>query len=254
MKTKASASRSRIPPSGTRWRPCAPRRALLATLLAPAWATALESPMLPWHDTPSTRLAALALVESLNAELLASPSATRVLEHWCAAHQLADPAEVRAEPLGSQPDEADEAIRHDLEVDAHDLVIHRRVALSCGGRLLSVADNWYVPARLSQAMNQQLERTQQPFGKVVAPLQPYRRTLSARLLWSPLAEGWELAPRHYAAGEAAVPAPHEPAPLDVPQALFEHRALMSGGDHRPIAELRETYQRGLLDFPEPAIR
>jgi hypothetical protein len=214
--------------------------------------------MLPWHDTPATRLAALALVESLNAELLASPSATLVLEHWCAAHQLAEPALVRAEPLGSQPDDVDDAIRRDLELDAHDLVIHRRVALSCGGRLLSVADNWYVPARLSQAMNQQLEHSQQPFGKVVAPLQPYRRTLSARLLWSPLAEGWELAPHHHAAGEAAGDAPgaalRGPLQLEVPQELFEHRALMSGSDHRPIAELRETYQRGLLDFPEPTLR
>ena len=51
---------------------------------------ALESPMLPWHDTAATRLAALALVESLNAELLASQSATLTLEHWCAAHALAD--------------------------------------------------------------------------------------------------------------------------------------------------------------------
>jgi len=110
-----------------------------------------------------------------------------------------------------------------------------------------------VPARLSQAMNEQLEHSQAPFGKVVQPLQPYRRTLSARLLWSPLAEGWELAPHRQGANApagAAAPA----ARLEVPQELFEHRALMSGSDHRPIAEVRETYQRALLDFPEPAIR
>jgi hypothetical protein len=28
---------------------------------------------------------------------------------------------------------------------------------------------------------------------------------------------------------------------------------MSGNDQRPIAELRETYQRALLDFPEPRL-
>ena len=210
-------------------------------------------PVIAWHDTPSTRLAALALVESLNAELLAAPSATLVLEHWCAAHGLAKPARVLAVPLTSQPDDADAAIRHDLEVKPRDLVIHRRVALRCGERLLSVADNWYVPARLSQAMNEQLEHSQAPFGKVVLPLHPYRRTLSARLRWSPLPEGWELAP-HRQGADAPAGAAAPAARLEVPQELFEHRALMSGVDHRPIAELRETYQRALLDFPEPALR
>jgi hypothetical protein len=225
----------------------------LVALLAPAWAGALAAPpLVAWHDTPATRLAALALVESLDAELLASPSATLVLEHWCATHGLADPARLQAEQLASQPDDVDAATRRDLEVEPRDLVIHRRVALRCGTRLLSVADNWYVPSRLSQEMNQQLEHTQEPFGKVVQSLQPYRRTLSARLLWSPLGEGWELAtgPGAGAAREGHA----ESGRLDMPQELFEHRALMSGADHRPIAELRETYQRGLLDFPEPVLR
>ncbi len=248
-------------PRAVRARAPAPWPGLLAlcALLAPAWAGALAAPpLLAWHDTPATRLAALALVESLNAELLASPSATLVLEHWCAAHGLAEPARLQAEQLASQPDDADAAIRRDLEVEARDLVIHRRVALRCGTRLLSVADNWYVPARLSQEMNQRLEHTQEPFGRVVQSLEPYRRTLSARLLWSPLGEGWELAPAPEAPrevrGEAHGELRGEAAALEMPQELFEHRALMSGGDHRPIAELRETYQRGLLDFPEPAIR
>jgi len=203
----------------------------------------------PWHDTPATRLAALALVESLNAELLASQSATLTLEHWCATHGLAEPARLQAKPLASTPDDVAADVRRDLEVGEHDLVIHRRVELRCGQKLLSVADNWYVPARLSSAMNQQLEHSQVPLGKVAQPLRPTRRTLSAKLLWSPLGEGWELAPRAAAPAGSAVG-----APLEIPQALFEHRALLSGSDHRPIAEVRETYQRALLDFPEPAIR
>jgi len=223
---------------------------LLALGLAAATSTAVAARTPPplahaWHDTAATRLAALALVESLNAELLASPSATLTLEHWCAAHALAEPARLQAEPLASTPDDAGVDVRRDLEVGEHDLVIHRRVALRCGQQLLSLADNWYVPARLSSAMNEQLAHTQTPFGKVVQSLHPYRRTLSAQLLWSPLPLGWESAPARPADAGGL---------LAIPQALFEHRALMSGGDHLPIALLRETYQRGLLDFPEPALR
>jgi hypothetical protein len=228
--------------------------ATLAASAAAVAATAANSlpaavPVAAWHDTPATRLAALALLQSLNAELLASPSATLTLEHWCGAHALAEPAVVHAEPLESGADEADLGIRADLRVEPGELVIHRRVALRCGTRLLSLADNWYVPARLSSAMNEQLEHSDVPFGKVVQPLQPWRRTLSAQLLWAPLAEGWERsdkrtgAIRKSAAGKMLV----------LPQALLEHRALMSGSDNRPIAELRETYQKGLFEFREPSL-
>jgi hypothetical protein len=210
-------------------------------------------PARAWHDTPRSRLAALALIETLNAELLASPSATLTLERWCAAHGLAQPPEVHAQTLASAADEADPAVRADLNLQPGELVIHRRVALRCGEHLLSVADNWYVPARLSTAMNGQLQHSQLPFGKVVQPLHPYRRTLSARLLWSPLPQGWEQGNAADATAAAAAGAKVAGKALQLPQELFEHRALMSGSDHRPIAELRETYQRGVLDFAEPPL-
>ena len=44
---------------------------------------------------------------------------------------------------------------------------------------MSVADNWYLPERLSQEMNRRLETTDAPFGLVVRPLAFRRRTLSA---------------------------------------------------------------------------
>jgi hypothetical protein len=43
----------------------------------------------PWPDTLVSRLEALALIETLNAEILASRSATLTLEKWCADHGLA---------------------------------------------------------------------------------------------------------------------------------------------------------------------
>lgn len=221
--------------------------AALALLVALPLAAAAPAPPAPWSDTPQARLAALALIETLNGELLATQSATLTLERWCAAHDLARPAELHAQQLQSAVESADPEVRADLHVEPGELVIHRRVALRCGGQLLSVADNWYVPARLSQAMNEQLEHSQAPFGTVVQSLQPYRRTLAAHMLWAPLPAGWE----------RAAPQAHSPAAsgsaLLLPQVLFEHRALMLGSDHRPLAELHESYQRDLLAFTEPKL-
>lgn len=94
---------------------------------------------------------------------------------------------------------------------------YRRVQLYCGAHLFSEADNWYVPNRLTPEMNRLLDETDTPFGKVVQPLAPYRRTFDSRMLQSPTA-------------------------------LFEHSAVLYDASHRPIAEVRETYQRGTLAF------
>lgn len=58
-------------------------------------------------------------------------------------------------------------------------IAYRRVLLRCGGRNLSVADNWYLPSRLSPDMNSRLDATDSPFGVVVKPLAFQRRTLSS---------------------------------------------------------------------------
>jgi hypothetical protein len=39
------------------------------------------------------------------------------------------------------------------------------VHLKCGERVLSEADNWYVPARLTKEMNQSLENSDIAFGR-----------------------------------------------------------------------------------------
>ncbi|MFM6832719.1 MAG: hypothetical protein ACKOVA_20640, partial [Novosphingobium sp.] len=54
------------------------------------------------------------------------------------------------------------------------------VRLTCGDTVLSVAHNWYVPARLTPEMNRTLETTDAPFGKVVAPLGFRRERLASR--------------------------------------------------------------------------
>ena len=42
-----------------------------------------------WLDTFENRLEMLALTQTLNAEILASPSATLSLEKWCRDHKMA---------------------------------------------------------------------------------------------------------------------------------------------------------------------
>jgi len=124
-------------------------------------------------------------------------------------------------------------------------VKYRSVQLACGEHVLSEADNWYVPGRLSDETNRALETTEAPFGKAIAPLQPFRRTIEMKMRWSPLPDGWEVS------AAAAAPAKANGA-LAIPHDLFEHTAVVYARDQRPVSEVHETYTREILDFPAPA--
>jgi chorismate-pyruvate lyase len=192
-----------------------------------------------WPDTFESRLEALALVETLNANLLASDSATQTLEDWCVAHHMAKDATLHAHLLhGVQmPLLAAERVR--LDIGADEPVIYRRVELACGNHVLSRADNWYVPSRLTPAMDNALTSTDTPFGRVIHDLHPRRQTFAVTVLWHPLPEGWEM---------GATPANHPSARLATPPILFEHRAVIYAGDGKPISEVDENYTRDILDF------
>jgi hypothetical protein len=69
--------------------------AAAATIAACMRAYSQELPR--WPDTHVARLQALALVETLNAEVLASRSATMTLETWCREHELANEPTIVAE-------------------------------------------------------------------------------------------------------------------------------------------------------------
>src|SRR6201999_3275145 len=73
-------------------------RAVLGLLAVLTFAGAAEAAQ-PWQDSFETRLAALALLQSLNADLLSHDSATLTLDRWCGAHHLADPATITAERI-----------------------------------------------------------------------------------------------------------------------------------------------------------
>jgi hypothetical protein len=161
-----------------------------------------------------------AIVETLNARLLAGSSATVTLEGWCGERGLAAVPTITA-VRGSADKPASAEIRAELKVGPEAPVRYRQVQLVCGTKVLSEADNWYLPAVLTPEMNRALDETQAPFGRVVAPLGFTRRTLSAR----------NLTPER---GRAP---PH----------VLEHRAVLSTGAGVPFSLVVERYTAAVLD-------
>jgi chorismate-pyruvate lyase len=196
----------------------------------------------PWQDSYTTRLEALALLQSLNADLLSHDSATLTLDRWCGAHRLAEPAKIVAERVRNVEKAATPEQRELLGVSATEPLRYRRVRLKCGSRVLSEADNWYVPSRLTQEMNHALDTSDIAFGRAVQALKFRRRTLSAELLWSPLPQGWEMGkPARLKTGRA----------LEVPPYVIQHKAVLTLPDGTAFSEVVETYTSEVLDFPEP---
>jgi chorismate-pyruvate lyase len=209
------------------------------TFVLTAFAITLSSHAQTWSDSYQSRVEALAVMQTLNADLLASTSATATLEKWCRDHAMAADAKITACLVrGADKAPSEEQLERLHVVDARELK-YRRVELRCGTRILSEADNWYVPARLTDAMNEQLETTDAPFGRVVQSLRPYRRTLAASMLWSPLPAGWEL---------AAPTSRGTTSRLEIPKELFRHRAMLFTSASVPFAEVVETYQADVLAF------
>jgi len=201
-----------------------------------------------WHDDYTTRLEALALLQTLNADLLSGDSATVTLDRWCMTHQLASPARIVAERIKGSDEAPTPEQRQILGVGPDEPVAFRRVRLKCGEHVLSEAENWYVPSRLTAEMNRLLAETDTPFGRAVKTLNFRRRTLSAKLLWSPLPKDWEMAGT---AERSAVEPGSSNGALLVPHEVLEHRAVLSLPDGTPISQVVETYTGDVLAFPEP---
>lgn len=215
------------------------------TLLAPAGPGRAAEEATPWPDSDLGRLEVLAEIETLNGALLASRSATATLEAWCADHHMAQPARISAQRDTGPGKPITPQQRQDLQVGPDEPIKYRRVRLACGDHVLSEADNWYVPSRLTPQMNQVLEATDTPFGKAVQGLHPTRQTLSAQRLWSPLPDGWDLAPPSATTHSIGVGA------LAIPRQLFQHRAILLDEQRRPFSEVVETYTSAVLDYPRP---
>lgn len=175
----------------------------------------------------TTRRSLQDLIESFDAELLRNPSATLTLERWCAAHFPPPRHQIRAVGQKAEMPPIDPALLDNLSVRHGAMLRYRRVRLCYGDLVLSEADNWYVPSRLTDDMNRQLEETETSFGRVAKPLNYSRRTLSHDVLWSPL--------------DSRLGADHA-----MPRAILAHRALLLLPDGTPISEVHETYLSSLF--------
>ncbi|MCK2055761.1 hypothetical protein [Methylobacterium sp. 37f] len=156
--------------------------------------------------------------------LLAGPSATRVLEDWSRERGLAPASGLVAHAVAGPDRPASPAMRARLKVPPDALVRYRRVRLACGALVLSEADNWYVPDRLTRDMNRMLETSEVPFGRVVHALAPSRQTLALRLLPG--------------AGRPESVGPDDP--------LFAIEALLLRQDGLPLCEVAEIYAGAVL--------
>ena len=154
------------------------------------------------------------MVERLKADLLASPSATQLLTQKCASLKLASPPVIKAERERLSLS-AGSRTRKLLGVGADTPLGYRRVDLRCGTHVLSEADNWYVPARLTPQMNRTLDTSDIPFGTVVRPLNFHRRTLKME-------------------------------PLSEPLHVLRVTALLETGDGKPFSLVVESYSRELV--------
>ncbi|HEU0161042.1 MAG TPA: hypothetical protein VFQ69_01440 [Rhizomicrobium sp.] len=161
--------------------------------------------------TPAQAQDALA---RLKADLLSQGSATATLTHWCADLKLATPPVIRARrDAVTAPASAE--TRALLAAGPDEAIGYRRVKLMCGSHVLSEADNWYLPSRLTPEMNHTLDTSDTPFGAVVRPLNYSRATLDAQ----PVADG--------------------PVALRV-------RALLKTAAGQPFSLVVENYSRALV--------
>jgi hypothetical protein len=187
-----------------------------------AWISVLLAAAADVNHAFSDGADASAAVRALNADLSTHDSATEVLGRWCASHHLASPPVIRALRDRSVAKPADRDIRRLLKLGRGELVRYRRVSLTCGSHVLSNADNWYVPDRLTAEMNQQLDRTDIPFGLVVKPLGFHRVRL------------------------ASTQSPNPDGSTRNGQAVLRHEAVLIAGSGLPFSLVVESYTPDVL--------
>jgi len=114
--------------------------------------------------------------------------------------------------------------------------------------VLSVAENWYVPARLTPEMNHALDSTDVSFGRIVRPLGFHRVALGSRILWAPLGEDWDTHASDSAIKDGAAKS------LAIPARLIENRAVLVLPDGTPFSQVIENYTGAVLGAQPPTTR
>jgi chorismate-pyruvate lyase len=192
--------------------------------VALGWSPALADDDLRLEDAAARRQAQ-AQLEQLNDSLLHHHSATAVLQQWCDTHGPRPAPRIVARRVPGAQKPADAAVRVSLKAGASEPIRYRRVQLACGAQVLSEADNWYRPGRLSAEMNRLLDETETPFGVAVAPLGFTRGARTTRLLFQP------------ARGRGPMAAPRE---------VLRQSAVLATPDGAPFSLVVETYTREVL--------
>lgn len=134
------------------------------------------APFVAWLLVPASG----AEIDRLRTDFAGPASATEILTRRCAELGLAVPPVIRAvrEHVPDKPASADTLAQ--LKASAGEAIRYRRVKLMCGTYVLSEADNWYMPDKLTTGMNEKLDKTDTPFGAVVKPLGFHRQTLDVK--------------------------------------------------------------------------
>jgi chorismate-pyruvate lyase len=130
------------------------------------------------------------------------------------------------------PDEVRAALRPATCETIH----YRQGQLMRGSLPLATAENWFVPQRLTERMNEILHQTEIPFGMVIAPLRPSRRTLVA-CAWPLTDDPVEDPPR--LSGRAYQPR------LEI---ILEHKAVIFAGSRTALALVKESFFSELVSF------
>ncbi|MBT0666774.1 hypothetical protein HT136_00120 [Novosphingobium profundi] len=169
-------------------------------------------------DTPATG----SILARFEATLAGHDSATLALERWWSRRGLAAPVRIQVRVIERALALPPPDILRALALARGEEAARRRVELRCGPHVLSIATNWYAPARLPADMNRALAQGEEPFGTVVAPLGFRRRRLE----------------RHFPPSTAC------PAGT-----VSAHRALLVLPDGRPLAHVHECYTQANLAPP-----
>ncbi len=131
----------------------------------------------------------------------------------------------------------------ELPADGDDA--YRHVRLRCGDRVLSEADNWYLPRKLTPRMNRLLETSDMAFRPRRAAAWLPTPKHDAKLLWSPL-------DRDAVTGRLVTSELRKRRVLTIPPTCCEHRAQLTRADGGRSALWWRGTLMAVLDFP-PAI-
>jgi hypothetical protein len=176
------------------------------------------------------------IIQDLGTRLTSGATATETLLAWCEEHGLSQgpiTAEVRQR---FSPTVVPDNVLTTLEPAPGTTIHYRQVQLMRGTLHLATAENWFVPQRLTAAMNDRLQTKHVPFGTVIAPLNPFRRTLAVRS--APFTSGSPITPARL---EGSSRDPH-------PEIILEHTAVILGSSGAALAFVREWFRSDLVSL------